>query len=362
MSHGEGKTALVTGGGGFLGRRIVELLLEEGWSVRFLNRGHYPDVEALGAKGLQGDLRNPADVKAACEGVDVVFHVAALAKAWGPIEDFRSINVTGTRNVLDAMEAQGVSRLVFTSSPSVVASGGAIENGGPNIPYPPFNDSPYGQTKAESEQMVVAANSRHVATVSLRPRLVVGPREDNMIPNIIDRATKGRLAVIGDGDNLTDMTYIDNAAWAHLDAEKALVNHTSPCAGKTYFITNGEPQVMWTWLNDFLEAVDVARITRSLSYANATRIGGVMEWLWRNLPLGGEPRMTKQIATALGTHQYFDISPAMRDLNYRIRVSMDEGTKATIQWFQEGRAEVTTVDGDVIVYEADKTSRREASA
>lgn len=362
MSHGEGKKALVTGGGGFLGRRIVELLLEEGWEVAFLNRGAYPEVEALGATGIQGDLRNLNDVKAACEGVDVVFHVAALAKAWGPIEDFRSINVTGTRNVLDAMEAQGVSRLVFTSSPSVVASGGPIENGGEDIPYPPHNDSPYGQTKAESEQMVMAANSRHVATVSLRPRLVVGPREDNMIPNILDRAAKGRLAIVGDGENLTDMTYIDNAAWAHLDAEKALVDHTSPCAGKTYFITNGEPQQMWSWLNDFIEAVDIPRISRSISYANATRIGGVMEWVWRTFSLGGEPRMTKQIATALGTHQYFDISPAKRDLNYRIRVPMEEGTKATIQWFQEGRAEVTTVDGDVIVYEADKTFTKEATA
>lgn len=339
--------ALVTGGGGFLGRRIVELLLARGDEVAFINRGRYPAVEKLGARGIQGDLRDPAAVRAAVRGVDVVFHVAALAKAWGPIEEFRSINVDATRHILDAMEAEGVRRLVYTSTPSVVASGVPIVQGGPEIPYAPQNDSPYGATKAEAEQMVLAANSAHLATVALRPRLVFGPREDNMLPNILDRARQGRLMVVGDGENLTDMTYIDNAAWAHLDAERALTGHTAPCAGKAYFITNGEPTRLWPWLNAFLEANGVAPVTRKVSLANARRIGGVMEWAWRTFRLGGEPRMTRQIATALGTEQTFDMGPAYRDLNYKIRVPLAEGTRATHQWFVEGRATAQSSEGPV---------------
>ncbi len=339
--------ALVTGGGGFLGRRIVELLLERGDEVRFINRGHYPAVEKLGAHGIQGDLRDPATVRAAVKGVDVVYHVAALAKAWGPISEFRSINVDATRHVLDAMEAEGVPRLVYTSTPSVVASGVPIVQGGPNLPYPAHNDSPYGSTKAEAEQMVLAANSAHLATVAVRPRLVFGPREDNMLPNLLDRARKGRLMIVGDGENLTDLTFIDNAAWAHLDAERALTSHTAKCAGKAYFISNGEPTKLWPWLNALLEANGIAPVTRRISLANANRVGGVMEWAWRTFGLSGEPRMTRQIATALGTEQTVDMGPAYRDLGYKIRVGLAEGTRATHQWFVEGRATVESTAGTV---------------
>ena len=100
--------ALVTGGGGFLGRRIVELLVERGDDVRFLARGSYPEVEALGAVGMQADLRNPGELVEAVDGIDTIFHVAAKAGAWGPREEYWSINVDGTRNLLDAAEKAGV--------------------------------------------------------------------------------------------------------------------------------------------------------------------------------------------------------------------------------------------------------------
>ncbi len=342
--------ALVTGGGGYLGRRMVELLLQRGDEVSIFSRSQYPQVEALGATGIQGDLRNKDDVKRAVDGHDVVFHVAALVKAWGKLEDFRSINVDGTRNVLDAMEDCGVPKLVFTSTPSVTAAGTPVRDGGMDIPYPDVNDSPYGQTKAEAEKMVKAANSRHIATVSLRPRLIVGPREDNMIPQVLERASQGRLPQVGDGTNKVDLTYIDNAAWAHLDAEAALVDHTSPCAGKAYFITNGEPVNLWDWLGELLDAEGIPRPKRRVSYGMARTLGGGLEFVWRTLGLTTLPRMTKQLATALGTDQYYDMEPAYRDLGYKVRVRMPEATRATIEWLEKGSATCTYEDGTVVSY------------
>ena len=345
--------ALVTGGGGFLGRRIVELLLARGDEVSFIARGKYPAVEALGATGIQADLRDKTAVRAAVEGMDVVFHVAALAKIWGPIEDFRSINVDATRNIIDAMEDAGVPKLVFTSTPSVTASGEPVRNGGMDVPYPEVNDSPYGSTKAEAERMVTAANSKHIATVSLRPRLIYGPRENNMFPNFMARARSGRIPQVGDGSNKADVTYIDNAAWAHLDALDALTDHTAVCAGKAYFISDGTPVILWDWLGAFLDALDIPRPQRQVSYRMARMLGSAIQWFWRTFNMSGEPRMTPQIATALGTDQYYDMEPAFRDLGYSIRVTHDQATSAMIAWLLDGKASVTYADGTVVEYPAD---------
>jgi len=344
--------ALVTGGGGFLGRRITELLLERGDEVTILARGRYPAIEALGARGVQADLRNKDALRAAVRGQDVVFHVAALATSWAKPEDFYAVNVLGTRNLIDVMEDTGTPRLVFTSTPSVTASGEPVRGGGMDLPHAEQNDSPYGATKAEAERMVCDANSRHLATVALRPRLIFGPREENLLPLIMKRALDRKLPKVGDGTNKVDMTYIDNAAWAHLDAEAALQDHTSACAGKAYFISNGEPVVLWDWIRDFFDANEIPQPHRELSLNTARRAAAVMEWAWRNLPLKGEPRITKQAVTALGTDQYYDMEPAYRDLGYRVRVPMTDGTAATVQWFTQGKASLL-IDGKEVVYAPD---------
>ena len=184
--------ALVTGGGGFLGRRIVSLLIEAGHEVRFMARSHYPEVEALGATGLRGDLRNPHDVLTATQGVDTVFHVASKAGFWGAHEAFHSTNVVGTRHVIDAARACGVQRLIYTSSPSVI---GYAEDacGIDTAPYPAEWESSYGQTKAQAEQDVLAANGPDLATISLRPHLIIGPGDNHLLCIRQNSSIKGRL-------------------------------------------------------------------------------------------------------------------------------------------------------------------------
>lgn len=335
--------ALVTGGGGFLGRRIVELLLEAGHEVRFLARGRYPEVEALGAEGLQVDLRDADAVKAAVEGCDALFHVASKAGYWGSRDDFYGINVDGTQHLLDAAVAHGVTRFVYTSTPSVIGYEGEVTGIG-EAPYPQQWESLYGETKAKAEQIVLAFNGRELegggrlSTVSLRPHLIIGPRDNNLLPRVIERARSGQLRIVGDGENTVDLTYVDNAAWAHLDAAEALTGPDVPCAGKAYFISNDEPVKLWHWVNDFLPRIGAPTVDRKVGLGTATAVGAVMETAWRWLPLKGEPRMTRFLAAALARSHWYDMTPAKEDFGYRIRVPMAEGTARTAAWFQDGEA------------------------
>lgn len=327
---------LVTGGGGFLGRRIVELLVERGDVVTFLARGRYPEVEALGARGLQVDLCDAEAVAGAVHGHEAIIHVAAKAGFWGDLASYRAINVDGTRNLLDAAERHEVKRLVYTSTPSVVGYAHECENAPQDTPYAEEHWSPYPLTKAEAEKMVLAANSPYIATCALRPHLIFGPRDNNLMPRVVDRAQQGRLPIIGDGLNKVDMTYVDNAAWAHLDALDALTSHTAPPAGKAYFISNDDPVELWTWLNEeFLPALGIKPLKRKVSLAMAVRLGNVMEWAWTNLPLKGEPRMTKFLASGLAKSHWYDMTPAKRDFGYKVRVPMAEATQKTVAWFKE---------------------------
>lgn len=325
--------ALVTGGGGFLGRRLVELLLSEGHEVRFLARGQYPEVEALGAHGMRIDLRDARELAAAVEGVDTVFHVAAKAGVWGPIDEYRAINVDGTRNLLDAAENAGVKRFIYTSTPSVVSYESPIENGAQDLPYAERYKTAYPQTKAEAERMVLESNGPSMATVSLRPHLIFGPGDPHLLPRFVEATLKGRLRIIGDGTNKVDFTFVDNAAWAQIDAAAALTGPDAVCAGKAYFISNDEPVSLWGWFNGLLETMGVAPIDKRLGLGTARFLFGAVEGLHKILPLG-EPTVTSFLADAMATSHWFDMGPAKRDLGYRIRVSMADAVPPTAAYLR----------------------------
>jgi nucleoside-diphosphate-sugar epimerase len=329
--------ALVTGGGGFLGRRLIELMREQdpGREVRFLARGRYPEVEATGARGLQVDLTNPTGLREAVRGCESVHHVASKAGVWGPYADYAAINVEGTRALLEACVAEGVRRFVYTSTPSVIGYGHEAE-GIEQAPYPDRWETPYGETKARAEQLVAAANGRSLtggcalATVSLRPHLIFGPRDPHLLPRVIERARRGRLVIVGGGRNRVDLTFVDNAAGAHLDAERALTAPDAPCAGNAYFLSNDEPVVLWDCLADVLRALSLPPVTRRLPLAVASTLGGVAEGVWRTFGLGGEPPMTRFLALALARSHWYSMAPARRDLGYTIRVPQDRATALTV--------------------------------
>ena len=318
---------LVTGGGGFLGQALCRGLLERGHAVASFQRSGSAALEALGVEQLRGDLADREAVLATFgRDFDAVFHNAAKAGAWGSYESYHAANVVGTRNVLDACRAHGIGRLVYTSTPSVThrathpVEGGTAES----VPYGEGFKAPYAATKAIAEQAVLAANGADLAVVALRPRLIWGPGDAQILPRMVQRAKAGRLRIVGTGDNLVDSTYIDNAAQAHFDALDHLAAG-SACAGKAYFISNGEPWPMRELLNALLRAAGAPQVRKRLPFAAAYAAGVACEGLWRALPLAGEPPMTRFLAEQLATAHWYSMAPATRDFGYAPKVSMAEG-------------------------------------
>lgn len=319
---------LVTGGGGFLGQALCRGLVERGHEVASFNRGHYPALEALGVRQVRGDLADREAVLGAAKGVDAVFHNAAKAGAWGSYDSYHRANVVGTRNVLDACRAHGVGRLVYTSTPSVThrATHPVEGLGADEVPYGENFQAPYATTKAIAEKETLAANDANLAVVALRPRLIWGPGDQQILPRLVERARAGRLRIVGDGGNKVDTTYIDNAAQAHFDAFEHLAPGAA-CAGRAYFISNGEPWPMRELLNALLDAAGAPRVDKTLSFKAAYRIGAVCEALWKALPLKGEPPMTRFLAEQLSTAHWYSMEPARRDFGYVPRIGMQEGMR-----------------------------------
>jgi 2-alkyl-3-oxoalkanoate reductase len=326
--------ALVTGAGGFLGQYIVEQLVARGQRVRALVRRNYPSLEKLGVECFYGDVRDIAEVSQACREVDTVFHTAAVAGIWGPWKHYYDTNVLGTKNVIAACRAAGVRRLIFTGSPSVTFDRRHQCGIDESVPYARRWLCHYPHTKALAEQLVLQANDQgQLLTCSLRPHLIWGPRDQHLIPRLLDRARKGQLRQVGDGKNLIDAVYVENATAAHLLAADAL-QPGSPVCGKAYFITNGEPVNCWQWINEILVAAGLSPVTRRISYRSAYAASAVLEGLWTVLRRTDEPRMTRFLAAQLAMSHYFDISAARRDFGYVPCISMVEGMQRLTAWLR----------------------------
>jgi len=324
--------ALVTGGGGFLGGAIVRRLVEREWSVRTFQRGHYQQLDELGVEQIRGDIADPDAVSGVVDGCDIVFHVAAKVDPWGAYQPFHKTNVVGTENVLTAMRSRRVPKLVYTSTPSVIHSGGDLAGVDESEPYPEHFEAAYPQTKAMAEMAVLAANDDELSTIALRPRLIWGPEDTNLVPQLVARARSGQLRLVGDGSNLVDTVYIDNAVDAHLLAADRLEPGAS-CAGRPYFISNGEPWPMKKVINGILGAAGLSPEERTVPLKAALVAGAVFENLYKVFPKKGGPRMTRFVARSFASAHWFDISAARRDLGYEPRISIDEGLVRLRAWF-----------------------------
>ncbi len=323
--------ALVTGGGGFLGKAIVKLLRERGDEVRSFSRHQHPDLNGMGVEHCRGELADADAVEKAAEGCEIVFHVAAKAGVWGPYEDFYRANVLGTKNVIAACRHHGITRLVHTSSPSVVFDGTDMNGVDESVPYPDHFEAFYPQTKAEAEQLVLHANGKDLATVALRPHLIWGPEDNHLVPRILERGAKGALRKLGHRECLADTIYIDNAAVAHLQAADHL-EVGSTVAGKSYFLSQGEPLPIWDVVNRILGAGGLPPVTRTISPSLAYKLGALLEKIYTLFNLKGEPRMTRFVAKELSTSHWFDLSAARRDFGYQPEVSFDEGIERLRAW------------------------------
>jgi len=330
------KVYLVTGGCGFLGRWIVEKLLERGEKeVKVFDlRQTFKDDRV---EFILGDLTNLEQVKKALKGVTTVIHTASPVHGNNEAIYFK-VNVTGTNNVLEACHENKVKQLIFTSSSSVVFNGKDIHNGNEDLPYcKPHMDS-YNKTKELAERSVLAANgNKGLMTISLRPSGLFGPRDVQAWPPMIEAGKEGKSKfTIGNGRNLCDWTYIENAAYAHLLAADKLTPG-SPIGGQAYFITNGEPtpfeeMTTYVWKNlgyptpkyhlPFLIMLIVAYITEFILF--------VLSPLVKIHPTLTVFRVRMVVAT-----RYFSIEKAKKELGYQPQVSLQEGKERTLKWFKE---------------------------
>ncbi|PKG81705.1 3-beta hydroxysteroid dehydrogenase [Colwellia sp. 75C3] len=354
------KHVFVTGAGGFLGKAICRLLRLADIKVTGFARGSYPELTKMGVNMEQGDITDFVRLKEAMQPCDLVFHVAAKAGVWGSKDDYFKPNVQGAQNIIRACEELAISRLVYTSTPSVTFAG--VDEAGidESQPYATNFLNFYGESKALAEQQILAASAHSIQnslqsdsqdpqqdpqqgsqpgsqlvkspvtllkTVALRPHLIWGPNDPHLVPRVLERARAGRLKLVGKEDKLVDTIFVDNAAYAHILAAIELSKANSQCIGKAYFISNDQPITMAAMLNNILHCVDLPPVTKRVPSSVAYAAGATLEWFYKILNKKQEPIMTRFVAKQLSTSHYFDISAAKKDFGYTPLISIDEGMK-----------------------------------
>lgn len=316
---------LVTGAGGFLGSYIVrDLMARGGYEVYSFSRSLYPKLESLGVKQRQGNLANYEDVESALTDMDAVIHTASLIGMWGRYESFYKTNVKGTENIIHACHKLKISRLVYTSTPSVAFGKESLCGVNESTPYPERYLSMYAETKAIAEKLVLMANNGVLSTTAIRPHLIFGPGDLNLVPRVIEAAKNGKLKIVGDGENLVDVTYVENASIAHVMALEKL-SPQSVISGKAYFLGQG-PIKLWDFTNDILKRSGMKPVTEKIPFKMAYFVGWCLEVM---LKLFGrfdiEPPMTRFVALQLGKSHYYDHSRLENDLGFKPKFTIQEG-------------------------------------
>ena len=323
--------AVVTGGGGFVGAALCRRLRDLGHDVTALGRRPHADLAAEGIRTAIQDLATPqaeTALAAVFSGAQCVFHTAAHVKMWGPREAFVRGNLLATQNVIAACRAAGVAKLVFTSSPSVVATDHNLRGIDESQPYPARYKAFYPETKAAAERAVLDAHGRELKTLVLRPHLIFGPGDTNLVPTILQRARAGRLVQVGDGTNLVDLTFIHDCVAAHVLAAEAL-DARPTAGGRPYFISQGEPVRLWEWIGRVLALHRLPPVRRRLSAATAQFLATVAEGAWRTFGFASDPPLTRFLTEEMATDHYFDISAARRELGYAPSCTVWEATERT---------------------------------
>ncbi len=298
-----------------------------------------------GVRYIRADISDANAVMRACQGVDVIFHNASIVHTKRNQESrVWAVNHGGTRNLLEAAQAQGVKRFVYVGSASACYEGRDIENGDETLPYSTISQAPYADSKIAAEKDVLAANGKNgLLTCSLRPHVIFGPGDNRFLPAILKRARAGQLRfAVGREEKLSDFTYYSNLVDALILADEKLVPGSS-VGGQAYFITNGEPMPFWTFVKKVLAQMGLPPIRGTVPFEVAYAVAAVVEAIdtLKGGTLNAEDGMTRFAIRYMCTHHYFSIEKAKRDLGYRPAVTIDEGIARTVAYIkaqETGRA------------------------
>lgn len=332
---------LVTGASSLIGIELADALAARGDSVVCFQRhasaavGRRTAESAGDITQVLGDVRSLDVLRRATDGCDSIVHLAAKVGVVGEWEDYRSVNVDGTANVVAAARSAGIDRVVHVSSPSVTHGGEAIVGAGADPPVLGRRNAFYAESKAIAETQALREVERgDLGIVAVRPHLVWGPGDTQLVGRIVERARAGRLALVGGGRALVDTTFIDNAV-SGLVAALDAVRPDAVCSGRAYVIANGEPRPIRDLIAGICTAAGVEFAPRDVPRPVATRVGRLVERAWPLLRRDGEPPLTEFLAEQLGTAHWFDPAPAANDLGWLPTVTIDDGLAELAEWYRD---------------------------
>ena len=322
---------LVTGASGMLGRATAQTLADRGDEVTVFQRR--PSGAAAPVREVLGDIADAEAVRLAVEGQEAVVHLAARVGVVGSAAQFEAANVDGTTNVLAAARACGVARLVHVSTPSVAHAGEPLVGAGADPADPVGTRGHYARTKARAEQLALGAADA-LSVVAIRPHLVWGPGDTQLIGRIVDRARSGRLALIDDGAALIDTTYLDNAVDALVCAlDRAEADEVR---GRAFVVSNSQPRTVMELLARICRAAGLPAPHRHVPLRVAYAGGSVAERVWARLQRTDDPPMTAFLAEQLATAHWFDQREVQAALEWQPRVGLEEGFERLTAWFASG--------------------------
>lgn len=324
--------SLITGATGFLGGALTRRLKNMGWDVTALGRNisKLDQLESEGIHTLQIDLKDANGLVDACKDQEIVFHCAAFPSPWGNFEKFYQANVIGTRNIVQACLKKNVKRLVHVSTPSIYFDYKSRINV-KEIDALPEPVSNYAATKLLAEEEVDKGFANGLATISIRPRALFGPGDTVIFPRLIPRLQSGRLPILGDGENIVDLTYIENV----VDALLLCADSPANTLGKKYNISNGEPVKIWHLIEHICNELNLPHPKRKISYRTANAIASMLELIYTVIPTHPEPPLTRISVSMMANNTTLDISAAKNELGYQPKVSVEEGVQRFLSWWKE---------------------------
>jgi len=318
---------LVTGGSSLVGREVASRLRNRGDEVTLLQRG----VGPAGFDHHPADITDAGAVTAAMTGMDAVVHAAARVGIVGRWSEFEAVNVDGTANVIAAAQAERIGRVVYVSSPSVAHAGRSLVGVGAEPADPDSARGHYARSKAMAEQLALDANAPCFAVVAVRPHLIWGPGDKQLVGRIVERARAGRMATIGSGLALIDTTYVTNAA----DAIIAALDRAPEAGGRAFVVSNGEPRTVTEMVERIVVAAGMEPPRLRVPYPVAWAGGLAVEKAWARARREDDPPMTKFLAEQLATAHWFDQRETRTMLDWRPAVSIDEGFERLRDWYAQ---------------------------
>lgn len=319
-------TAFVTGGSGFVGRRLIRDLVARSWQVRALVRSPAAaaTVRGLGAVPVAGDLAAVAAMADAMRGCATVFHAAARVALWGDWDGFERDTVQGTANVLAAAREAGVPCFVHVGTEAVLADGGPIVNADETVPIPATPNGPYPRSKALAEQLVVAANGPALRTVVVRPRLIWGEDDTVLLPQLVAAMKAGLWVWFGDRHHRTSTCNVANVSHGlQLAAGRGR-------GGEAYFLTDGPPVEMESFITRLVatQGVTAPLFRAPLWVADAIAASGEAVWPLLGRLIAPEPPLPRTAVNLFFREVTVSDAKARRELGYAPVVSIEEGLSA----------------------------------